>query len=104
MAVGCVFALVFLWRLRKENRGFADSRPLWFAYWEPRSKVLTLVGNLERHGIKIVVVVASCSCEPGEGKWFVDAKFAHVKRHHRRNVRFDLGGAVCVDSYGRSAQ
>ena len=37
LAVGCVFALVFLWRLRKENRGFADSRPLWFAYWEPRS-------------------------------------------------------------------
>ena len=37
LAVGCVFALVFLWRLRKKKRGFADSRPLWFAYWEPRS-------------------------------------------------------------------
>ena len=38
LAVGCVFALVFLWRLRKKKRGFADSRPLWFAYWEPRSR------------------------------------------------------------------
>ena len=38
LAVGCVFALVFLWRLRKNKRGFADSRPFWFAYWEPRSE------------------------------------------------------------------
>ena len=22
---------------KEEKRGFADSRPLWFAYWEPRS-------------------------------------------------------------------
>jgi hypothetical protein len=29
---------VFLWRLRKKKRGFADSRPLWIAYWEPRSR------------------------------------------------------------------
>ena len=69
-------------------------------HYQNVAKVLTLVENLERHGIKIVV---SCSCEPGEGKWFVDAKFAHVKRHHRRNARFDLGDAVCADSYGRSA-
>ena len=69
-------------------------------HYQNSAKILTLVDNHERTGIKIVI---SCSCEPGEGKWFVDAKFSHIKRHHAKNIKYDKGDAVCADSYGRSA-
>ena len=69
-------------------------------HYQNAAKVLTLVKNMERHGIRIIV---SSSCEPGEGKWFVDAKFSHINRHHKRNIKFNIGDAVCADSYGRSA-
>ena len=55
-------------------------------HYQNSAKILTLVDNHKRTGLKIVI---SCSCEPGEGKWFVDAKFSHIKRHHAKNIKYD---------------
>jgi hypothetical protein len=69
-------------------------------HYQNAGSILRIVENFKRTGLRLRVVT---SCEPGEGKWFSDAKFAHIKYLFQRAIKYDLGDAVCARTFCKVA-